>query len=88
MKIMTCERCGGDSFIEQDGYRICRYCKSKFLITNEDVSHPASSIALNDDVQRLLRMCHDDPVNVRRYATLILDIDPSNEEATKYLRSK
>ena len=44
-----------------------------------------SSIALDDDVERLLKKCRTDPKNARRYANLILDIDPDNAEVYKYL---
>ena len=43
-----------------------------------------STIALDDDVKRLLEKCKTDPKNARRYANLILDIDPDNEEALNY----
>ncbi len=45
-----------------------------------------SYIALDDDVQMLLIKCHNDPTQANKYANLILDIDPNNKEAIKYLK--
>ena len=53
------------------------------MLSHGDVQ---SSIALDDDVARLLEKCRTDPRNARKYANLVLDIDPHNREALKYLR--
>lgn len=84
MKQLICERCGGNDFIDQGGYRICLYCDTRYVIQPEDVTQKSSSIALDDDIKLLLKKCNDDPGNAYRYASLILDIDPSNYEALKY----
>ena len=81
----TCENCGAHEFFEKDGYRICQYCNSKFLLSSVDVSLKGSIITLNDDVEMLLKKCRDNPQQAHRFANLILDIDPSNTEALKYL---
>jgi len=86
MKIESCERCGGGEFIERDGYRICQYCNTKYLITSEDKARKESNISLDNDIKMLLQKCRDDPANARRYASLVLDMDPGNAEAVKYLR--
>ena len=88
MKIEICERCGGGEFVDRDGYRICQYCYTKYLITPEDVTQKGSSITLNNDIMMLLQKCRDDPANARRYASLVLDIDPGNIEAVKYLKKR
>ena len=88
MKITTCEKCGGSDFVDRDGYRICQYCGTKYLITDEDVPRKSSSIALENDISILLQKCRDDPVNAHRYASLVLDIDPGNVEALKYLKRR
>ena len=41
---------------------------------------------VDSDIQMLLEKCKQDPANRRRYANLILDIDPTNREAAAYLR--
>ena len=83
-KSLVCERCGGNLFVEKDGYRICRYCKSKFALPAQNTAK-GSNISVRSDVQALLQKCRTDRKNARRYANLILDIDPGNEEAKKYL---
>jgi len=88
MKIEICERCGGGEFFDRDGYRICQYCNTKYLITPEDVPQKGSSIALDFDIKMLLQKCHDDPANAHRYASLILDMDPGNVDALKYLKRR
>lgn len=55
MKQIVCERCGGNNFVEQDGYRICNYCHTSFVIQPEDTPQKSSNIALNDDIQMLLK---------------------------------
>lgn len=85
MKIELCERCGGGEFFYQDGYRICQYCKSKYFISHNDAKQKGSTISLDKDIKMLLQKCRDDPANAQRYASLILDMDPGNAEAKKYL---
>lgn len=85
MKQLVCERCGGNDFVEQIGFRTCKYCKTKFVIQPEDVLQKGSNIALNDDIKVLLKKCEDDPANARRYANLVLDMDPTNSEAMDHL---
>lgn len=85
MKKFICENCGANDFIEKNGYKICKYCGSKFLINLEDIPIKDTQIALGDDVKRLLSKCENDPVHARRYVNLILDIDPTNKEVYKYL---
>jgi uncharacterized Zn finger protein (UPF0148 family) len=85
MKLLVCEKCGGSDFFEQTGYKICSYCRSKYAVQSEDMISQDSIIALNDDVERLLQRCRDDPSNAHRYASLILDIDHSNVMAKSIL---
>lgn len=84
MKILICEKCGASDFYEQNGYRICAYCNSKYAIQAEDTIPKSTDITLDYDIKMLLQKCCDDPANARRYAGLVLDIDPSNKEAKKY----
>lgn len=86
MKSYTCERCGASDFFEQKGYIICKYCDTKYILRAEDMPSRSSNIALKDDISMLLKKCRDDPVNARRYASLVLDIDPGNVEAAKYAK--
>lgn len=83
MKALICDHCGGDLIIEKDGYRICGYCKSRFIIPKEERKVQSAAIDLNDDVARLLEKCKKEPFRARRYAALILEIDPTNAEARR-----
>ena len=84
MKVIQCKQCGGEDLYRQDDFMVCRYCGSKFAIEKSDITAD-SYISVNSDVQELLKKCKKDPKNARKYANLILDIDPDNEEALKYL---
>lgn len=84
MKAVVCESCGSADLYEENGYRVCRYCGTRHVITpDERVSF--SEIALNNDVENLLRKCREDPSRARKYAELILEIDPNNSEAKSLL---
>ena len=94
MEPMTCPHCGANEIQINGNHLICPYCNSRFLpgslqhkkgslgYAPQDLS---SGIALSDDVNRLLQKCRTEPNNARRYANLILDIDPNNKEALQYL---
>lgn len=79
MKSFGCPNCGSTKYVDVDGKRICAYCGTR--VVNEKESH----IKLDDDVEILLEKCRKDPKNAKKYANLILDIDPTNEEVKKYL---
>ena len=78
MKLMQCKQCGGTDFHRENGNAICDYCGAKYAIEE-------SMIGLTSDIQNLLEKCRQDPKNARKYANLILDIDPDNQEALEYL---
>ncbi|MBQ9986521.1 MAG: hypothetical protein IJP38_09500 [Oscillospiraceae bacterium] len=100
MNALACENCGATAIVRKNGYWICPYCDSHFVVAEGErkngllgndhqsaLSHSGaeSAIALDDDVQMLLNKCKTDSRNARKYANLILDIDPDNEEALKYI---
>lgn len=69
---------------------LCLYCGAKFAAepTKSEFVKPTavqSNIDLSDDVERLLQKCRTDRKNARKYANLVLDIDPDNTEALSYL---
>ncbi len=79
--------CGG-SIDYKPGQSVyeCEYCgcQQTFDVPVEK-KKIESTISVLSDVEILLEKCKKDPRNARRYANLILDIDPFNTEATKYL---
>ena len=98
MKALICSSCGASRWKEEGEYRICLHCGTMFERTVEEKTRfkgpviqgitarqTESVIAINDDVARLLQKCRKEPNNARKYANLVLDIDPTNEEALKYL---
>ena len=85
MKLIKCTRCGSRELFEEDGYVVCAYCQSRFVPQADDVLQKETVIGIHSDIQSLLQMCVDDPANRRRHASLILDLDPTNEAARKYL---
>ena len=93
MKSMNCKACGAAGLKVQGGWLVCEYCDSKFMLSSEDFDfyggkgpNTGTGISLGGDIERLLQKCRTDPRNARKYANLVLDMDPDNEEARKYLR--
>ncbi|MBQ6222161.1 MAG: TFIIB-type zinc finger domain-containing protein [Solobacterium sp.] len=86
MKELKCTACGANDFREENGVYICNFCGTKFLLTKDDQLKVNSSIALNEDVVRLLHKWNNDPENGKKYAQLILQIDASNEKARQELQ--
>lgn len=86
MKQSFCSNCGADVFIHRDGAKYCKYCNSRYEITEEEKPKKASEVSLQSDIDILLEKCKADPARAKKYAGLILDIDPTNREAKKYLR--
>ena len=85
MRIIKCANCGANELIEKDGYFICEYCCSKFAIEASDRPQNAMGVSISEDIKRLLAKCRTDRKNARKYANLILDIDPNNKDALQYL---
>lgn len=82
----TCANCGANEFIVKDGYKICKYCNSRFKIKDTNgTKNDKSLISVKSDIDVLLQKCEDEPWNSRKYANLILDIDPTNQKAKQYL---
>ena len=77
---ISCPCCNGKEFREENGKRVCAYCGTAYISETSN-----TTIALDADVKRLLAKCKSDPRRAYRYASLVLDIDPGNREALKYL---
>ena len=90
MIAMRCSACGATEFKKKNGLYICQYCGVQYerpvqmgtLSCNEVAE---SEISLDNDISDLLEKCKTNPWNAKKYANLILDIDPTNAEAKKYL---
>ena len=85
MKLLKCESCGSQELTDHGTYTICDFCRSRFVNPAEKNSENSSTIGLASDIENLLRKCQEDPANRMRYASLILDLDPTNRQAQKYL---
>jgi len=81
-----CSNCGADAFIIKDGYKVCKYCNTRYQVNKNDIPKASSTVSVQSDIEILLQKCKDDPANARRYANRILDIDPTNRDALKFLR--
>lgn len=86
VKIIKCVRCGSPDLSEQGGYAVCAYCRSRFSLEADDLPRKESAISVQSDIDALLAKCQSDPVNRFRYASLVLDLDPTNSAAAKYLQ--
>lgn len=82
MEALICERCGSNEFRNENGLKVCAYCETAYKAPAKPLD---TSIDLQSDIRNLLMKCKSDPKNARRYANLILDIDPGNKEARRYL---
>lgn len=85
MKLVQCSRCGSKDLFEESGLVVCSYCQSRFVPQVDDLPPAQTVIGLSSDIQALLQKCRDDPENSQRYANLILDLDPTNMHARRYL---
>lgn len=85
MKSIECTKCGSNELIDDVGLVVCAYCRMTFLPESNKINQSIATISLFDDIQNLLNRCRDEPANRKRLANLILDIDPTNLEALRYL---
>jgi hypothetical protein len=88
MKAFECIRCGSKELFEEGRHLVCAYCQSRFLPESDKSSRMETLINIKSDIQVLLEKCAEDPANRVRYANLILDIDPGNDEANRILRRR
>lgn len=85
MKLLKCVNCGSHELTDYGSYAICDFCRSRFTNTGGKASGKAPTIGIASDIDTLLKKCQEDQVNRRRYANLVLDIDPTNQQAKQYL---
>lgn len=85
MDPVKCTSCGSNEFNEIEARMVCVYCQTTFSDPTRASMPKASVISVSSDIEALLQKCREDPRNRKRYAGLILDIDPTNPEAQQYL---
>ncbi len=89
MKQIICEMCGSTDLVNENGVLVCQSCGCRYETNNAQAAsapRPSATIALNEDVERLLQKCRRDPAKAKKYANLILEIEPHNKEALEILR--
>jgi hypothetical protein len=88
--ILKCSSCGSLELTDRDTYVICNFCRSRFENISEKnfekESLKNSFVGVASDIDDLLNKCKADPSRAKMYANLILDLDPTNDQAQKYLR--
>ena len=85
---LNVKNCGGSEYKRQGNDIVCAYCDTKYKITNDAPIKPQVTVDLSDDVSRLLEKCKEEPDRARRYANIILEIDPFNKKAKSILNIK
>lgn len=85
MKLIECKKCGSNELFDEGGHVVCAFCRLRYIPQQVDQPSPGTGISISDDIRQLLEKCETDPSNRRRYANLILDLDPSNAEVSQYL---
>ncbi|WP_146192030.1 hypothetical protein [Bifidobacterium catulorum] len=82
---IVCSHCGSSEFIDRGDMQICAYCRSLFRRKAPYNEESGATIDVMEDVKLLLEKCRKDPSRASRYAGLVLDIDPTNQDALQYL---
>lgn len=85
MKVVECKACGSRELAEEGGIVVCTFCQSRYVPDADHATAATTVLGVASDIQALLEKCRQDPANSRRYASLVLDMDPSNAEARAYL---
>lgn len=86
MNLVECSRCGSKDLTPRNGHLVCAFCRSEYIPNFGGYPKTETVVDVLSDIQALLQKCELDPSGSRRYANLILDIDPTNQEAAKYLQ--
>lgn len=86
MRAMKCQNCGSGNLKKENGFWVCQYCGTRNYFTEDEMPAKESDINLGEDVRRLLQKWDRDPANAKKYAQLILQIDPHNHRALAELR--
>ena len=84
MKAITCRSCGSNDIYVEGDYYICKYCGTRFLLTSDDKPAKESTIDLNNDVERLLQRCKEEPARAKKCAERILETTRCQEASEEY----
>lgn len=85
MESFRCSHCGGNELLRLDDYALCAFCRTQYEDRPKELARQ-TVVNIRSDIETLLQKCKDDPANARRYAGLVLDIDPTNQNALRFLR--
>ncbi len=81
----TCENCGSKEYTVQKKKVICAYCHTCYKAQKGDPFTFGAKIDLMDDINILVSKCIKEPHNAKRYANIILEMDPYNQFARRYV---
>ncbi len=81
----TCENCGAKEYTLEKNNLICSYCHTRYKIQKGDPFSFGAKIDLVDDINMLVSKCIKEPHNAKRYANIILEMDPYNQFARRYI---
>jgi hypothetical protein len=85
---LECKNCGSRQLLKTVKDLICTHCESIFSVVEEKSPAVNFNSSIQSDIQNLLLKCREDPENLRKYANLILDIDPTNKDVHKFFNKK
>lgn len=91
MKQMTCEMCGSNNIVKQDGLYVCQYCGTKYSVeeAKKIMLEGKVKIDQSEELKNLYELArraknNDNTENAQRYYEQILIKDPSSWEANFY----
>lgn len=91
MKSMTCEMCGNNDLIKQDGYFVCQYCGTKYTVEEAKKLMVEGTVKIDnsDFVEKYLQNARrakqkEDWEEAEKYYNLVEQNEPTNIEAIFY----
>ena len=88
MKPLTCELCGSNDVVKQDGYFVCQHCNTKYSVEEAkrmmvegkvEVDGVATTESLLTRAEQFYQQ--GDYEKAKEYYNRVLDINPNNEDA-------
>ena len=93
MKPLTCEMCGSNNIIKQDGLFVCQHCGTKYSVEEARKMMIEGTVTVkidtSDELEKLYQLARrakdvNDIENAAKYYSMILIKDPRSWEATFY----